>query len=503
MNLSQLFKAGPFGNIIAILSGAMLTFAFAPFSLFPLAILSPALFLGLLLSLNPKQAFLRGWLFGLGFFGTGVYWVYISIHTYGDASIPLAGFITIVFIAILALFPALNGYLLSRYFPLNDNKKIIYAFPALWVLCEWIRSWIFTGFPWLLLGVSQTNSPLKGFAPVFGVYGVSLAVLITSSVCVSIILKQQKLRWNLLILALIWGDAAYLSTYSWTKNSGNPIQVSLVQGNIDQGVKWSYDQITPTLDHYQALTSPHWDSKIIIWPENAVPLPLPEASDFIEKMNVEAKNHQATLITGIPVKHPEKNAYYNAVIAVGHDLGFYLKQRLVPFGEYTPFPQLLTRLMDKFNIPMSNLTPSESFSPPLNIQGIKIAAFICYEIAYPEQVLQNDSDIDMLLTVSNDAWFGRSIAQAQHLQIAQMRALELARPVLFVSNNGITAIIKSNGVIKNSIKPFETAVLTDSVQPMNGKTPWQRVGMDPVLLLLISFFFYSIRSQRKQRKKAS
>lgn len=496
------------GDGLALMAGAVLTLAFAPFSLFPIAIISPALLLGLWLTTAKKRAFLRGWLFGVGLFSTGVYWVFISIHTYGDTSVFLAGLITCVFITILALFPAMNGYILNRYFPYNNDSKILFAFPAIWVLLEWVRSWIFTGFPWLLLGSSQINSPLKGFAPILGVYGVSLAALLSSSLLVNTFIKIHQKNYKnagicFFILLFIWITGGCLSFMSWTENKGSPIQVSLVQGNIEQELKWSYDQVIPTIERYQKLSNEHWDSKIIIWPENAIPLPLHDAQDFVEKMSDDAKKHHTTVITGIPAKHGTKNAYYNAVIAVGNDYGFYLKRRLVPFGEYTPYPEFLTRVMDRFNIPMSNMIVGEAPAQPLMVQGLRIATFICYEIAFPEQVLQRDGNIDMLLTVSNDAWFGHSIAQAQHLEMAQMRALELARPVLFVSNTGITAIIKPNGTVQSSVPPYQTAVLTGSVQAVSGKTLWQRYGMDPVLILTILFLVNSIRSQKKQRKKAS
>jgi len=507
MKLNQLFKFGTMGNILALLAGAMLTLAFAPFSLFPLAILSVALLLGLWLTVTPKEAFLRGFLYGLGLFGTGVYWVFISIHTYGETSVFLAGLITAALIAILAVFPALVGYILNRYFPYNDYSKLFFAFPAIWLLFEWVRSWIFTGFPWLYLGSSQITSPLKGYAPIFSVYGVSLAVLASASLLVSITLKLRDKNYKTAItqasfLLAIWVIGGLLCFKSWTEPQGKPIQVSLVQGNIEQNLKWSYDQIIPTLSHYQRLTDAHWGSKIIIWPEAAIPISLQQAQSFLETLANSAKEHQATVITGIPAKHGVDNTYYNAIVAVGSDYSYYLKRRLVPFGEYTPFPRLLKKVMSTFNIPMSDMVRGEAPPKPLSIQGLKIAAFICYEIAFPEQVNQKDADVSVLLTVSNDGWFGHSIAQAQHLEMAQMRALELGRPLLFVSNTGLTAIIKPDGKIQSSVPPFQSIVLTDVVQPMIGKTPWQRRGMDGILLIIISFLSTALL-QRKKRKQAS
>lgn len=508
MTIDQLLKSGFRGNCLALLAGAILTLAFAPFFIFPLAILAPAMLLALWLELTPKQAFLRGWLFGLGLFGTGVYWVFISIHTYGNASVLLAGFITCVFIAFLALFPAICGYLLNRFFTYPTPSKLILAFPAIWLLLEWMRSWIFTGFPWLLLGDSQIYSPLKGYAPIFSVYGVSLAILLSSGLLIHSLLKGRdqdygKMWLNLLGIGLIWAVGGTISFLSWTKPQGSPIQVSLIQGNIPQDLKWTYEHIAPTLDLYKKLTHENWDSKIIVWPEDAIPLSLQSALDFVNKIGDEAKANKTTLITGIPIQNGHENNYFNAVIGVGNDYSFYLKRRLVPFGEYTPFADYLTSVMNHFNIPMSSMVPSKRRTEPLFAHGLQIAAFICYEIAFAELVRQADENTGILLTVSNDAWFGDSIAPAQHMAMAQMRAIELARPVLFVSNTGITSIIKPNGAIQSALPPFETAVLTDKVQAMTGKTLWQQRGMDPLLMLMITFLIISIKSQRKTKKKAS
>jgi apolipoprotein N-acyltransferase len=503
MKSKNLFNKSYFKDCIAIFAGLLLTFAFAPFSIYPLAIFSPLLFLILLSHTSPRHAFFRGWLYGIGFFGSSVYWVYISIHTYGNTSVFLATLITGVFIAFLAIFPGLNGWLLNRYFKTEHSYKYIFAYPAVWVILEWLRSNLFTGFPWVLLGTSQVSSPLKGYAPVIGVYGVSFLVIMNAGLLLDLYFQYQHKNYKKILqqsffIVLIWLIGFGLTYLHWTTPNGKPVQVSLVQGNIPQDIHWSYEQLIPTLQRYQKLTDEHWDSKIIIWPENAIPVPLQNATDFIDFMSAEALKNKATIIAGIPVKHATKDAYYNAVIAFGNDGGFYLKHRLVPFGEYTPFADLLKTAMDHFQIPMSNMTVGEDAAKPIMAQGFKIATFICYEIAFPEQVLQNDGDIDMILTVSNDAWFGQSIALAQHVEMAQMRALEMGRPVLFVSNTGITAFITPNGKIQSAAPPDQIYVLTDKVQTVNGKTPWQRYGMDATWMMILISLFYAITAQRKK-----
>jgi apolipoprotein N-acyltransferase len=460
--------------------------------------------------LSPRQAFWRGWLYGIGFFGVGVSWVFISIHRFGNASIFLAALITAGFIALLALFPAFTGYFLNRYFPEINGRKLICAFPAIWVFLEWARSWMCTGFPWLLLGDSQINSPLKGFAPVYGTYGVSLAVLISSGLLINAIRNTQKRKyppvyWSIAALAALWLTGGCLTFFTWSKPQGSPIQVSLIQGNVSQEIKWSADQLIPTLQRYYTLTQAHWNSRIIIWPEAAVPQTLQDADEFIAQMDKEAKEHHTTIILGIPFKNQQQDNYLNAVIAIGIDNDAYIKHHLVPFGEYTPVPALFKPILQFLNVRMSNLGAGLGPPKPLGVNGIKIATFICYEIVYPEFVVTHSSDIGMLLTISNDAWFGHSIASAQHLEAAQMRALEMGRPALFLSNTGLTAFIKPDGTLQSLAPPYQTAVLTGFIQPMSGKTLWQKRSMDPVLILIMLLLFatikYKYRRQRKKRKK--
>lgn len=497
MTLKTLFQ-----DALALIFGAILTLAFAPFSLFPLAILSGAGLLALWLNTSPGRAFWRGWLFGAGLFGTGVYWVFISIHTFGNTSVLLAGFVTCLFIAILALFPATAGYLLNRFFPYTNNTKMLCAFPAIWVIFEWIRSWIFTGFPWLFLGYSQIDSPLKGYAPLFGIYGVTLAVLISSGLLVSSVIKFKQTRYkhvayNLLAFAGIWLAGGLLSYIPWTHPVGKPVKVSLIQGNIAQSLKWSDEQILPTLALYQKLTEEHWDSQIIVWPEAAVPIPLEFAANYLEKLRLAAEKHNTTIILGVPIRNTKRDAFYNAVIAIGKGDGVYTKHRLVPFGEFIPLKRFVGGLFDLLEVPMSDFVPGTKLPKPIMAGNIKIATFICYEIAYPEQVLSRDGTIDMILTVSNDAWFGHSIAQPQHLEMARMRALEMGRPILFVSNDGITAIINAKGKIQAAAPRYETYVLTGDVQTTQGKTLWQRFGTDPVFIILIILLFVAIRRHKK------
>jgi apolipoprotein N-acyltransferase len=478
-------------DLLALISGGLLTLAFAPFNCYLLGIVSPALYLCCLNNVSPSRAFLRGLLYGLAFFGTGVYWVFNSIHVFGNASFSLSCFITGGFIVLLASFLALMSYFLTKQFPLSSTAKTVFAFPVFWVSTEIIRSGLFTGFPWLLLGYSQINSPLKGFAPLFSVYGVSLFCIICSGLLYNV-MQQLRLKaykpaaYYFLAITSIMAIGWSLSLITWTKPLGGPIQVSLIQGNVAQETKWSPDNIQPTLDLYKRLTDTVWSSKIIAWPEAAIPITLQDAADFVQNITTDAAKHHSTIFAGIPIKATDSYGYYNAIIGLGADESVYLKKRLVPFGEYTPFPKLLGRLLGSLNIPMSDFIPGKTLPAPLTADGIRLAAYICYEVAYTNPSLAADDTLGMLLAITNDGWFGRSIAQAQHLQMAQMRALELNRPLLFVGNTGLTATVGANGTIQTAAPAFKTYVLTDKIQPRSGTTPWQVLGSDPMIVLLIS-----------------
>lgn len=486
----------------ALLLGIVLACSFAPFELFPFAILAPAAWLWLWMNQTPARAFWLGYWYGLGWFGAGVYWIYISIHLYGDVPPIGAGLVTLALFAFMALYPAYVAYFTNRYFAKNQTTQLLLAFPAIWVASEWLRSIILTGFPWLILGYSQTMSPLKGFAPILGVYGVSLATAMSSGLIVNAVLKFKQKNYsalyaNLFLLITIWIAGAGLNLISWTNPTGKPLSVSLIQGNIPQELKWSPEHVQLSMDRYLSLTQSAWGKdKLIVWPEAAVPMSLQQAEDFIAQLDEQAKKHQSNLVIGIPIATEDGNSYYNAIVTLGKEKQVYLKRRLVPFGEYIPFARWFAHAFDLLNIPMANSIPGDRIQPPLQLGDYKILPSICYEIAFPELSNTQDSSIGILLTVTNDAWFGKSSAQAQHLQMAAMRAIELRRPLLFASNDGITAIIDSNGVVQTAIPAHTTQILTSQVQATTGTTPWMRFGMDPILIMLTCFLLFAKRAER-------
>lgn len=465
--------------LIALLAGALLPFAFAPFHWSFLAIISPVLLLLSWQRTTPKRAALSGLLFGLGCFGIGVSWIFLSMRMYGNMSVPLAVLVTLLFITGLALFPALQGYLLTRYFPKDNFKKALLIFPLSWLLIEYLRGSLFTGFPWLLIGYSQLDTPLSGFAPLVGVYGVSWISVLTSAAL--FILWQKRLCYPryllatpaiaLLLVPALWLSGCFLTTVQWTQPSTKTLQATLVQGNIPEILKWDHRYRVPIIKRYQALTQAHLNSDLIIWPEAALPVYRRQVAPYLTQLSAMLKDAHTTLLAGAPLADDD-NHFYNGLISLGLGEHDYKKRHLVPFGEYTPLHYLLNPLIKNFNIPMSDFSPGPSQQPPVLANQVSIAPFICYEIAYPKLVAQSAKKAELLVTITDDSWFGHSIAAAQHLQIAQMRALETGRYLLFSANNGITAVINDHGKIIKKIPPYEQNTLTASnIQLMHGNTP--------------------------------
>lgn len=488
---------------LSFILGIALTLSFAPFEVFPFAILAPVFFFALMHDESPHQSFWLGYAFGFGLFGSGVYWVYISMYTFANAPLIIAVLLTIGFVALLSLFPAISTYLTQRYFQVDTPQKWIFAFPAVWVLIEWLRSLLFTGFPWLLIGYSQNHSPLKGYAPLFSVYGVSLAALMSAGLLfASYHAKKARSHQTayayFLVMIGIWMLGGLLSLIPWTEQTKNPVTVSLVQGNIPQTLKWSPEHIQLSLDRYRELTLPLLKKDhIVIWPEAAIPLPLQAADDFIHSLQEAAVKHESTIILGIPIETNDKKGYYNAIITLGASQQVYLKRRLVPFGEYTPLPQWTSFIMRWLDIPMSNMLPGNPWQKPIQAGPLLLQSALCYEIAFPDLNRTLNPNINAILTLTNDAWFGDSSAKAQHLQMASMRAIELQRPLFFVSNDGITAILNAEGNIQSVATPNETTVLSDRLFLRTGFTPWMTNGIDPLLFIMFVFLYHTYKRSKR------
>lgn len=504
--------------IYALVGGGILFYGFAPYNSSIAGLVSPAIFLWCLRKASPSKAFLIGFCYGIGMFGLGVNWVYVSIHDYGYTSAWLATLITALFVLFIALYPAVMAALLCRLFKQNTISRAVFVFPALWVLFEILRGWAFSGFPWLFVGYTQMSNILVAFAPVGGIFTVSYASVLISSLLFCIFdyfysdKEKPKLR-NKLILAivLIYACAFGLNRMIWTVPTNQNLSVSLIQGNVAQLMRWDPAYVSHILQTYQRLTQKALTSNIVVWPEGAVPVPLPLSQHFFQEMSEIAKINNFALISGVPTQLPDQIHYYNSLYAVGmvgpHNKGcdqndkrgcIYFKEHLVPFGEYVPFEKMLRGLIAFFNLPMSSFVPGPPNQSPLIAQGFRFAPAICYEIAYPLFVQKMSKNADFILTVSNDTWFGASVGPIQHLQIAQFRALETGKNVIRATNTGYTTIINPDGTLQATAPAFEEAVLSGIITVMDGETPWSHYGIWPiaivlVLMLAIGFIIQALR----------
>jgi apolipoprotein N-acyltransferase len=502
----------------APIAGILLTFSFAPFDyscLAPVALM--ILFAGWRNS-SAKRAAVRGYLFGLGAFGSGVSWVYISMHDFGGAGVFEAGLLTALFSGFWALFPALAGYLSVKMIPMNQGPVRVLLMPLIWILVEYLRGyWVLNGFPWFQLAYSQLETPLAGYIPVLGAYGVSLIVAFTASVAVDIFRKiawadivlllnagrgvnakslfplplgdgsirpeRPKLPLQLIILlAALWGIGGLLRTVIWTHEIGQPIRISMIQGNIAQDQKWRPENKINTLLKYKKMTEEHWDSNVVIWPETAIPAYLDQVKEtFLAPLGNEAKLHKTDLIISVPVQETAPKKNFNAVITMGKEEDMYRKTHLLPFGEYLPLQPLSGFILNAINIRLGNFTPGAENQPLLKAGGYPFITLICYEDAFGDLSIVGLPEAAYLVNVTNDGWFGNSIEPYQHMQMARMRAIETGRFLLRATNTGMTGIISPKGEIVNQAPLFQETTLTGTIVPMGGMTPYAKWGDKPVI----------------------
>jgi len=472
------------GDLFALLAGVLLTLAFAPYELRVFAVLAPALLFLLWWGQTPGRTAWRGYLFGLGMFGAGVHWIYYSLYLFGAAIAPLAGFITALFVVVLAIFPALLGYLLARFAPRLPGLALIVCFPAAWVLFEWWRGWFLTGFPWLLLGTSQVDTALSGYVPVIGAYGTSLVVVLMAGLLAWLTVRGslRSVATGLAGVVLLWILGLGLMRMEWTQPEGETLHVSLVQGNVDQAEKWGPNSVQEALDLYGGLTRQSLGADIVLWPETAIPAFYHEIHEPILEIATEVEAAGGALIIGIFVYDFETKAMYNSIVHAMDEPAAYHKRHLVPFGEYLPLRGLLMWLEGWLEIPMSDLSPGRDL-PLLYIGDLPVGMSVCYEDAYGGQVAEALPHAQLLINVSNDAWFGDSIAPHQHLEIARMRSLETGRDMLRATNTGVSAVIDHRGGLIATSPQFEAHVLEAVAQPRTGRTPFSLWGNWMAVLL--------------------
>jgi apolipoprotein N-acyltransferase len=487
-------------ELALLLAGALQVLGFAPFNLYPIPVLTLAFFFLAIYHSTLRQAPWRGWLFGVGLFGAGVSWVYHSIHLFGHAIQPIAALLTLLFVMALSIvYIASQAWLIRRLFARATPWMLVLLFPVTWVLFEWLRGWMLTGFPWLLLGHGQIDTWLSAWAPLGGVYAVSLVTALLAGLLAYALMQPRHAIFALAGAALILLVSWTLGGLSWTEPDGKPIKVSLIQGNIPQEIKWLPEQRQPTLDLYRRLTREHWDSDLIIWPETAVPDYLSMVmDDYLVPLEREARLNHSEILLGIFIYDFNRDGAYNTVIKLGPDPEVYRKRRLVIFGEYIPGRGLLKWMKNYLDIPMSDLLTG-SGKPLIHTAQTTLGMSICYEDAYGEEIADALPESGLLVNVSNDAWFGDTLAPHQHLQIARMRAAELERPLLRATNTGVSAVIGRKGEPLAVSPQFQTDVLTETVQPRKGMTPFARFRNHPVVILLFVLLLIAAWIYRKEQ----
>lgn len=476
------------------LLGALTVFGFAPFHLFPLPILSLALLFSLWRRQStPRAAAWQGFFWGLGFFLAGVSWVYVSMHDFGGMPAPIAAAATLLFCAYLALYPALVGWLFSRFKSGTPGRDALLLAGA-WMLSEWLRGWLFTGFPWLALGYSQApESPLAGFAAVLGVYGVGFIAALIAALLAALMPSPRNWRpAAVVILLLLCGQL--LKLMDWTQPTGAPLTVSLLQGNIPQSLKWEPERLPQSLATYAALAREH-PAQLTVLPETALPLFFDELPrDYVRQLTM-----RGAALAGVVVRTRDPvGGYTNAAVALDPALALapqaYAKSHLVPFGEYVPpgFSWFLALM----KIPMSDFSAGAKRQAPLAVAGQLVMPNICYEDLFGEEIIRALPAATLLVNLSNTAWFGHSLAQPQHLQISQMRALETGRYMLRATNTGMTAVVRPDGVVAAALPAFASDALTAEVRGYAGMTPYARWGNTLAVLIAILSFLPALRRRR-------
>jgi apolipoprotein N-acyltransferase len=483
---------------LALAAGGATPFAFAPYGLWPLSAVTPAILLLLLHELHPRKAALIAWFYGLGLFGHGVWWIQVSVHQFGVPFYVFSVGVTALFIACMALYPALFGALLNTLSSPRWRANAFLLAPPLWVLIELLRGWLATGFPWLMLGYSHIDAPLAAYAPVLGVAGVSLLTMIIATVWAwAIIARGRRLLYAAIITVALLLGGVVVGRIEFTAPIGVPLEAALVQGAVPQAIKWEAGQREASLARYIALSDPMWDADVIIWPETAIAAFPQEVPELIESLAQQARRHGTDLLIGMPTGEPWNGRYYNSLVGIGENTGRYDKRHLVPFGEFFPFKDLLSGFAAVLDIPLSDFSAGSAQALTLTVAGHEAGISICYEDAFGREVIAALPNAAFLVNVSNDAWFGDTIAPHQHLEIARMRALESGRYLLRGTNTGITAVIDHRGEIVAQAPQFAAIALRASFEARSGATPYVLTGDGPLTTLLLAAVGISVWTRRR------
>jgi apolipoprotein N-acyltransferase len=464
-------------RVLALGAGALLACAFAPLEWWPLAILCPAVMMGLWERVAPREAAWSGFWFGFGTFLAGTYWLYVSIHDLGQAPVWLTIALMLGLIGIMAAYNALIGYGVARWLPERGAWRWLVGMPAAWLLVEWWRGWFLSGFSWLSLGYSQTDTWLARFAPLAGVYGISLLLLTSAGALVALARGNTRVRL-IAGLALIapWVVGAALGPVRWTHASGAPVSVAVIQADIPQQDKWLDSEAPMILARYRKMTESALGTKLIVWPEAALPEPANNLLPYIAAIDRETQFRGSSLVMGVVRASEDGERYYDSILALGKTASWYSKDHLVPFAEFFPVPRFVRNWLRLMSLPYESFSRGGTEQSPLPVAGLELGPTVCYEVGYGGYMLHMLPKADALVNVTNDGWFGHSTARYEQFQMARMRALEEGRGMIVATNDGISAVIGPQGRVQASAPPFEPYVLRSSITPMAGLTPFARVG---------------------------
>ncbi len=491
--------------LFAALAGAASVFSFAPFGWWPVAMLSLAfLFYQVGMDTSIKRSTLIGWAFGFGWSVAGMHWLYITMNRFGHIPGPMAVAAVCLLGMYMGLFSAFATGVstwLRRRLSLPVKSFLLLVLPFAWGLSEWMRGWVMTGFPWVASGYAHNASPLAGYAPLIGVYGVGVIVALCASCIVMLTQKWRMMGAGVLAATL---SAGFGLTYvTWTTPHGQPISVRLAQGNVAQQAKFDAGQIAVALEMYRSMVL-SGRADLIALPETAIArLPENLPPDYLPSLERHAVASNSHLLYGIPISDGP-GMYANSIKGFSPTGQAYRfdKQHLVPFGEFVPAG--FRWFVDMMKMPLADMTRGAEVQAPFAVKDQLVLPNVCYEDVFGEEIaLQLRSTArpaTILLNVSNLAWFGESIAIPQHLQISQMRSVETGRPMLRSTNTGATAHIDGRGKVVNALPNYTHGMLEASVQGMAGMTPFIRFGNYTMLVLAALALLVAWLSGRKYAK---